>query len=283
MHDKNSYITNFLQFCFCEIRFIRFKSPKELKTFLARLTWLILTLTIIFNIIQYSTLSRRSTMPIAENNSYAYQDSINSASDDDTDFERFCVIATVYNPVSFQSRYNSYIQFEQHMSSFGVYLITIELVVGNQSFKVTQANNSRHLQFKTDDILWYKENLINIGIKRSPDHCKYIAWIDLEVEFLNKNWIRETISSLKNSKIVQLFEIVRILGPNLEVLDTQKAYGWCNARNRTGLTGLLRKKYKMKFKSYCTAGYAWAAKKSTLLEIGGLFDKGILGDGNWFT
>jgi hypothetical protein len=247
-----------------------------MRSLVVRLTLVLFSITVTFNIIQYATVKDHLNIEQIERITFKrFQKKVLKLAR--MNFKEFCVIAAVYNPASFESRYSSYLQFKKHMSSFGVYLITIELAIGNQTFQVTQANHPRHLQFKTDDILWYKENLINIGIKRSPDHCKYIAWIDLEVEFLNRNWVRETMTELQHNNAVQLFEIVKILGPHSEVLDTHKAYGWCFSRTRR--SPKLKKKYKIQINSYCAPGYAWAAKKSTLMEIGGLFDKSILGDG----
>jgi hypothetical protein len=193
----------------------------------------------------------------------------------------FCVVTSIFNPVPFESRYKSYMLFEQHILSFGVYLITVELVVNNRTFQVTDANNPRHIQLRTPDVLWYKENLINIGIKRSPAHCKYIAWIDLEVRFLNMNWVRDTMNALEQFKVVQLFEVVKILGPESQTIEAHIGFGQCHTKNRVGIyAGKLKKKYNVSHKHYCAPGYAWGAKKTTLLEIGGLFDKGIVGDGD---
>jgi hypothetical protein len=83
------------------------------------------------------------------------------------------------------------------MKSFGVHLLTIELAINNQSFQVTQPDNPDHYQLRTNDALWYKENLINIATRRSPPECVYIAWIDAEMQFLNLNWVEETKQALK--------------------------------------------------------------------------------------
>jgi hypothetical protein len=246
---------------------------------LAATVAIIFSLVFVYNLMYYTKIKCRSTqMEFSKPSGKEIENKMPF----NYDPKSFCVIACIFNPVSFESRYKSYMLFEQHILSFGVYLMTIELVVGNQTFQVTDANNSRHLQFKTNDILWYKENLINIGIKRSPAHCNYIAWIDLEVRFLNMNWVRDTMNALEQFKVVQLFEIVKILGPESQTIEAHMAYGQCFSKNRTGLySGKLKKKFKIPIKGYCAPGYAWAAKKATLLEIDGLFDKGILGDGKF--
>jgi hypothetical protein len=180
---------------------------------------------------------------------------------------KFYVIATVYNPASFESRYESYRKFEMHMQSFGIKLITVELVFFNQTFRVTKSNQSNHIQLRTNDVLWYKENLINIAIKRLPKECEWIAWIDLEVEFLNQNWVVDTVYALEKYKIVQMFEIVRILGPTRRIIEAHASFGWCHTVNQLNSKSLpysiLRLKYNdthayfkwLKTEMYCTSGY----------------------------
>jgi hypothetical protein len=199
--------------------------------------------------------------------------------------ETFCVITVLFNPASYESRYVSYNTFEKHMRSFGVRLITVELVFNNQSFRVTNASDQNHVQLRTQDVMWFKENLINIGIKRSPISCVYLAWVDIEVEFLNRDWLQKTIEALEQFKVVQLFEVVNILGPNREPLETHLGFGRCRSNKSIAGFGSSLKKLQTPsgMKVYCTTGFAWATKKRLLEQTGGLYDKGKYrcGSGCW--
>jgi hypothetical protein len=199
---------------------------------------------------------------------------------------QLCVIATVFNPASYKSRFDLYKRFEKHIQSFDVKLITVELVFFDREFEVTQPNNMNHIQLRTDSVLWFKENLINIGLKRSTEDCKYIAWIDSEIEFINSHWVEDAKRALEKHKIIQLFDSVRVIGPNLKsLIRIDLSFGKCNYRSRTFASNLKFFKkvysesnlYVRRKKMYCATGYAWAARRHTLLEMGGLFDKGILG------
>jgi hypothetical protein len=183
------------------------------------------------------------------------------------DKNRFYVIVNVFNPASFNSRYESYWKFEKHIKTFGVKLITVELAFNDQDFKITSANNTYHIQLRTDDVLWYKENLINIAIKRLPKECRWVAWVDMEVEFLNKDWVIDTMYALDKYKLVQAFEIVRILGPTQKIIEAHAGFAWCNTVNQLNLKDLpysvLKLKYSethayfkwLKNEMYCTTGY----------------------------
>ena len=107
------------------------------------------------------------------------------------DLTKLAVIAVYFNPVRYETRYDLYRNFEQHMSDSGVFLLTVECIfesapvfrLPKQVFEVTQADNPRHMQLTAPSILWMKENLINIAVKHLPEHFEYVAWIDSDIEF----------------------------------------------------------------------------------------------------
>ncbi len=82
------------------------------------------------------------------------------------------------------------------------------------------------IKLRTDDYLWYKENLINIALDRLPDDCQYVAWIDGDIEFSNENLIYDTISKLETHNVVQMFEYANFLGPDSQVLRIDTGFGW---------------------------------------------------------
>jgi hypothetical protein len=108
-----------------------------------------------------------------------------------SDTSNFAVIAVIFNPVKYKTRYDHYQKFETHMSQSGVYLITVECIfestphfgLPRQNFEITRAGDRRHIQLIAPSILWMKENLINIAVQRLPQHIEYVAWIDADIEF----------------------------------------------------------------------------------------------------
>jgi hypothetical protein len=107
------------------------------------------------------------------------------------DLSNFAVIAVIFNPVNYKSRYNHYQKFQAHMSQSGVNFYTVECIfesaqrfgLPRQKFEMTHAINSRHIQVIAPSIIWMKENLINVAIKRLPQNIEYVAWIDADIEF----------------------------------------------------------------------------------------------------
>ena len=55
-----------------------------------------------------------------------------------SDHDDLYVIATIFNPAGFKARYNLYYNFEQHMKDYGINLVTIECIFGdNSEFQVS--------------------------------------------------------------------------------------------------------------------------------------------------
>jgi hypothetical protein len=107
------------------------------------------------------------------------------------DLNHFGVITVLFNPMKYKSRYELYHKFDEHMSRSGVTLLTVECIfesdegsdLPRQKFEITRPNDPRHLQIKAPSVIWLKENLINIAVKRLPSYVEYVAWLDADIEF----------------------------------------------------------------------------------------------------
>jgi len=107
------------------------------------------------------------------------------------DLNHFAVITVVFNPIKYRSRYELYHKFDEHMTRSGVILLTVECIfeiderfgLPKQKFEITRPKDPRHLQIKAPSVLWLKENLINIAVKRLPSYIEYVAWLDADIEF----------------------------------------------------------------------------------------------------
>lgn len=178
------------------------------------------------------------------------------------------VVAVVSNPARYSRRYQLFIEFCERMKKEPlVRLLTVELQNGHRPF----VTNSK-VRLRTDSELWHKENLINIGVQSLPADWEYVAWIDTDLEFQNKNWARETIEQLQTYSVVQLFSHAVDLGPNGETLHihTSFAYLYINGEPMNNYSK------HTNYKNGHT-GYAYATTRKGYNDIGGLMDFCILG------
>ncbi len=186
----------------------------------------------------------------------------------------FHVVTMISNPVRYSSRYELFKKFKHHMEKSGViHLHVVEVQNGERAFQVTEKDNPYHIQLRTIDELWIKENAINLAINRLtprfPD-WKYVAWIDADIKFTRPDWVEETIEELQVSSWVQMFQTAIDLGPEGEALQTYNGFMYSYWSG------------KPQQNNYATwhPGYAWAATREALTKVGLLIDGAILGAGD---
>ncbi len=223
------------------------------------------------------------------------------------------VIAVISNVMRFESRYRLYHAFAKQVEEAGAILTTVELATRDRHFEVTDHRNPRHLQLRSPSVLWHKENLVNLGIQhlsRTDPDFEYAAWIDADVTFMRPDWAVETVHLLQLHDVIQMWTHSLDLGPHGEPIanctslihnwmqneqllqpwsraahkaDPKPAFSLLDASTHDGsevhghhdhghgkppVPGLLH------------TGYAWAARRSAIADLGGLGDIAILGSGD---
>ena len=185
------------------------------------------------------------------------------------------VITAITNPQRFQSRYRLYQAFEKYVEDSGGILYTIELALRDRHHEITSADNPRHIQLRSPDELWYKENLLNIALRSLPPSWEYVSWIDADISFARPDWVVETIHQLQHFKVVQMFSHAIDLGPKYEPMVTYTGFGYCyNKASKEEIS-------KYGGSTYWHPGYAWAARRSAINDVGGFGDIGIVGSGDY--
>lgn len=123
----------------------------------------------------------------------------------------FFVVTIISNPCRYKRRYELYWKFKSMCEAAGVNLLTVEQAFGDRAFEITHASNPWHLQIRTHEELWHKENMINLGIaqgvKLNPDF-KRVAWVDADCRpaRMPKEWFEETWHALQHYEFVQMWE-----------------------------------------------------------------------------
>jgi hypothetical protein len=131
----------------------------------------------------------------------------------------------------------------------------------------------KHLKLSSDSKVWLKENLINMGTKTLPRDWKYMAWIDADIQFLNENWVQETIEELHTADVVQLWQNAINLGSKGEALKIDKSFAYM-------FIGSGMKWYPTDKYGFWHTGYAWACTRKAYQNMEGLIDWAILGSGD---
>ena len=213
---------------------------------------------------------------------------------------RLHVVTGLFNPLRYRARYRNYRAFQKHVEDSGAVLHTVEAAFGGREFEVTEAGNPLHLQVRTSDELWLKENLLNLGISRLGPEVRYIAIVDADIAFHKPYWAQETLQILQHHPVAQMFSAITYLNPDDEPMHTMESFAerWINGNPIRLGDGIIQKEVffgrgrrKQPFSASYDAGTlaafhkgswgqpggAWAFRREALDQVGGLMDCCILG------
>ena len=181
------------------------------------------------------------------------------------------VVLPYFNFAGFKRRRDLFMQFvERYRNEPGIKLVVVEALGPTP---LPRLPVWAHLKFQTDSHVWIKENLINMAVKSLPRYWKYMAWIDADLEFLNQNWVEDTIKELQDADIVQMWRTAVNLGPHEEALKIDKSFAYMFVGSGTKWSPT--DKY-----GFWHPGYAWACTRHAFTKMGGLPDWAILGSGD---
>jgi hypothetical protein len=174
--------------------------------------------------------------------------------------------------------------FIDHMNASGVNLTLVETQYGDRPFELEGLSGFTHIKTRASTTAWSKESAINVGIHSLPHEAEYVAWIDADVEFRDRNWAAETVHALQMQPVVQPWSEAVDLGPKGEVMtvkgrQVQTSFGWV-WREFGNVVDWWRNQQNNIPYSYPHSGYAWASTMQWLNDVGGLLDFSGLGAGD---
>ena len=189
-------------------------------------------------------------------------------------YDKLHVVTPIFNPFRYKSRIKLYEQFRKYVEDSGGILHTVEVAYADRDYTVTEPGKENQLQLRGPYELWHKERATNLLIQTLPRDWQYVACIDADVIFARPDWVNETIQLLQHYPVIQMFSEAVDLGPNYEILAKHKGIFASYLRGEmTKVNGSYSKFHP---------GFAWAYRRSTIDNMGGLYDEAILGGGDRF-
>ncbi len=186
----------------------------------------------------------------------------------------------VSNPVMYESRYTL---FDRFKNQFKKNLIVCEVAYGTRAFEITEKKNPNHIQLRTKDELWHKENALNVAVQhlsRLDPEWKYVCFIDADVEFTYERFEEKIVHALQHYKVIQPWSHAVDLGPDDEPIKISKSflrnwtYGEYETEPKNGYYYYQSKGF------HGHPGYALAMTRDAFDSLGGLIDTAILGSGD---
>ena len=182
--------------------------------------------------------------------------------------ELLYVITIVTNPCQNSLKTHYYEEFAERMEKINnVRLITAEVSYMGLPFILTQPHfEPFNIQIRVQTPLNLKYNILNYVISKLPQEAEFVAWVDFNIEFLNENWVQDTLEILKNHNLVKLYKDCLLLNKDSNILGSTTAL-IRNQKNQKGYSNFER---IMMLERY--SGTAWAARKEFITSIGGFLD-----------
>ena len=194
--------------------------------------------------------------------------------------KRLHVFTARANPLGWEQPHRLYEQFAAHMLESGVVLHVVECAYGDRPFTCALPG-VHHIGVRAKTMIWNKECLLNLGIMQVPE-AEYIAWIDADIFFRNPTWADDTLDALDLYDVVQPWSHAHDLGPKDELMTVHTSFakvlhdGGPVAPNGPGWWKGDGGPYV-----YPHSGYAWAMTRRAFDGLGGLFDLGGMGSGDF--
>lgn len=153
-----------------------------------------------------------------------------------------------------------------------VIFYVVEAAFGDRQFEIIDKTNPRHLGLHTDESIWIKENMINLGVRYLfPKDWRYMAWVDGDVFFDHPGWALETIHQLQHFNVIQPWQNCLDLGFRGGVMQTFDSFGYIDQ------CGHPKQKNPADPYKYAHSGFGWACTRAFWEGAQGLMDFCILG------
>jgi len=194
--------------------------------------------------------------------------------------EELCAVTVYFNPAGYNSLLQNYFIFSEQLKKQNVKLITVECAFNDGPFYIPEDENVYRL--RSNSVMWQKERLINYGVSKLPNDCKYFAWIDCDVLFSKENWAEQACEKLKTADVIQLYKKVYYMPKGMVEYDGSKVPSvqsvfWQYKIHQNWLQRRLNREL-----NFSTPGFAWAARRDAFQDIGGIYDRNIVGSGDTF-
>ena len=190
------------------------------------------------------------------------------------------VVSCFFNPGGSARRVSNFQAYLAAMRESGVRCLVVELAFGSNEFRIVDHEDV--IQLRSNNVLWHKERLLNIGIQQLlSDGYRKIAWLDGDILFQDANWPLEIADRLERANLCQVFETIGIQthasGPPIIApsavkyfRDTGQLYQQPSRRGLSMLGGVLKGGQ---------SGFGWAARAEVLRSVP-LFEGAVVGGGD---
>ncbi len=184
----------------------------------------------------------------------------------------FWGITTFFNPQGYKNKLKNYLAFRDSSKRQGLKLLTVELAFDEKPFELGEKDTDILIQLRTNAVMWQRECLVNIGIKKLPKDCDKFAWVDCDIIFENNNWIKDTSDLLEKYYVIQPFSSATMTSKNSKKINNISVNSAVFKITKEGI-GII-KDFNIEITGH--TGFVWAGRKNIFNKFG-FYDKCVMG------
>jgi hypothetical protein len=186
-------------------------------------------------------------------------------------------ITSFFSYVKNDQAIKRYYEFKENLSRQNVDLYTIELAFFDEEFLL---DDDIYLRLRSDSVLWHKESLLNILVKRLPPHIKKVVWLDADVFIQDDDWDKKMGDMLDSERLVQIGSTFHFMK------ESELNNGLWTEEERCSMKTIGHAykntpEHMANFKHH-HVGLGWGANRDFFDEVG-LFDYDVTGTGDTIT
>ena len=195
------------------------------------------------------------------------------------------IVTPIANPMRWKSRIrHAYDAILSWVDEPNVQVWLPEVAYGKREHELDHLKHPRvhHIALRAETAPWSKENLINLAISRIPLEAHYIGTFDADIHFRRQGWAEEVCRALDHHPVIQPWSVAHDLGPRGEHLHMHHSLCKLYRQGKPVAPG------GPKFwradggpYDYAHSGFAWAYTRDFLNAVGGLFELGGMGSGDY--
>jgi len=178
------------------------------------------------------------------------------------------VLLAFYNPVGFKRILDNMLYVMNTLKEKNIPYFVAECVFDNRKPEIPGADLVVH----SNSYMFYKEQLLNNLEKIVPEKYTKLILLDGDIIFDSPDWVDQVSMSLDINDIVQPFDKACWLMPGNKIIRSWK-YSYAHA-----LTTKIPIDYQNIHMYH--PGFAWAFKRATFRQLGGLYADAIIGGGD---
>lgn len=171
------------------------------------------------------------------------------------------VVTSYFNPCGYQTRRKNLEVFRSGILKMGLPLFLVEGLFAGATDQDRLPDHWVAHRVTEGDVLWQKERLLNLMIRRVPSSFSKIVWLDADLVFEEPDWAWKVSLALEHYAVVQVFEEVLRLDRGASIFRPQGSR-WSSFGKRIleDPQGLLLGD----FERHGHTGFGWAARREVV-------------------